>query len=106
MRESAALAEPVSAVSFRQALTNLASGVMVITAYGAAGPLGLTATSFVSVSLVPPLVLVCLGRGRRTHDGVVGAERCGVSVLEERQAWIAERFARPDVVSAKLRIRG
>lgn len=63
MRESAALAGPVSAASFRQALANLAS----------------------------------LGRGARTHDGVVGAERFGVSVLEERQAWIAERFARPAV---------
>lgn len=58
MRESAALAEPVSAASFRQALANLATGVTVITAYGAAGPLGLTATSFVSVSLAPPLVWV------------------------------------------------
>ncbi|GAB3395157.1 MULTISPECIES: flavin reductase family protein [Azotobacter group] len=46
-------AEPVSAASLRQALANLASGVTVITAYGAAGPLGLAATSFVSVSLFP-----------------------------------------------------
>ncbi|MBU4631545.1 flavin reductase [Pseudomonas chlororaphis] len=41
-------AEPVSAASLRQALENLASGVPVITAYGAAGPLGLAATRFVS----------------------------------------------------------
>ncbi|WP_433960879.1 flavin reductase family protein [Burkholderia pyrrocinia] len=47
------------------------------------------------MSLAPPLVLVCLGRGTRTHDDVVGAERFGISVLEERQAGIAERFARP-----------
>ncbi|MEX3556709.1 MAG: flavin reductase family protein [Burkholderia gladioli] len=84
MRESAALADPVSAASFQQALVNLANGVTVITACGAAGPFGLTTTSFVSVSLALPLVLVCLGRGTRTHDGVVGAERFGVSVLEER----------------------
>ncbi|QJI29082.1 flavin reductase family protein [Pseudomonas sp. ADAK18] len=43
-------AEPVSAALLRQALANLASGVTVITAYGVAGPLGLMATSFVSVS--------------------------------------------------------
>ncbi|AIS12940.1 flavin reductase [Pseudomonas chlororaphis subsp. aurantiaca] len=41
-------AEPVSAAPLRQALANLASGVPVITAYGAAGPLGLAATRFVS----------------------------------------------------------
>lgn len=45
MRESAALVEPFSAASFRQVLANLASGVTVITAYSAAGPLGLAATS-------------------------------------------------------------
>jgi flavin reductase (DIM6/NTAB) family NADH-FMN oxidoreductase RutF len=44
-------AEPLSAASLRQALANLASGVTVITAYVAAGPLGRAATSFVSVSL-------------------------------------------------------
>lgn len=44
-------AEPVSTASLRQALANLASGVAVITAYRAAGALGLAATSFVSESL-------------------------------------------------------
>lgn len=43
-------AEPLSIASLRQALANLASGV-TITAYGAPGPLGLAATSFVSESL-------------------------------------------------------
>ncbi|AEF47359.1 flavin reductase domain protein FMN-binding protein [Serratia sp. AS12] len=50
MRE---LAEPVLGASFRQALANLASGVTVITAYGAAGPVGLAASRFVSVPLFP-----------------------------------------------------
>ncbi|WP_448666049.1 flavin reductase [Serratia plymuthica] len=53
MRESAALTEQVSDTSFRQALANLASGVTVIMAYGAAGPLGLAVIRFVSVSLFP-----------------------------------------------------
>ncbi|AHY09192.1 flavin reductase [Serratia plymuthica] len=53
MSESAALNEPVPDRSFRQALANLASGVTVIMAYGAAGPLGLAASRFVSVSLFP-----------------------------------------------------
>ncbi|WP_346826198.1 flavin reductase [Serratia inhibens] len=53
MRESAALTEPVSDSSFRQAIANLASGVTVITAYGAAGQVGLAATGCMSVSLFP-----------------------------------------------------
>jgi len=65
MRESAALAEPVSAASFRQVLANLASGITVITAYGAGGPLGLTATSFVSVSLAPPRLYTVLAPAAR-----------------------------------------
>ncbi|KYQ98082.1 flavin reductase [Serratia plymuthica] len=53
MSESAALTEPVPDTLFRQAIANLASGVTVIMAYGAAGPLGLAATRFVSVSRFP-----------------------------------------------------
>ncbi|AZD10074.1 hypothetical protein C4K26_4693 [Pseudomonas chlororaphis] len=46
-------AEPVSPALLRQGLANLASGVTVIMAYGAGGPLGLAATRFVSVSPLP-----------------------------------------------------
>lgn len=53
MREPAALNEPVPDTSFRQALANLASGVTIITAYGAAGSLGLAASRYVSVPHFP-----------------------------------------------------
>ena len=53
MRESAALTEPVSDTSFRQAIANLASGVTVIMVYSAAGQVGLAATGCVSMSLFP-----------------------------------------------------
>ncbi|WP_415750243.1 flavin reductase [Burkholderia pyrrocinia] len=91
------------AASFRQVFANLASG---ITTYGAAGPRGLTATSFVSVSLAPPLVLVCVGRGTRTrerHQPTRRRERqmCGFRDARRKQAFLScfgpirQQFALP-----------
>jgi flavin reductase (DIM6/NTAB) family NADH-FMN oxidoreductase RutF len=87
----------VSAAAFREALAHFASGVTVITARASAGPVGFTASAFTSVSLAPPLVLVCVARGASAHDAVVAAEAFGVNVLSERQQWIAEQFARSGV---------
>lgn len=57
----------------------------------------MTATGFSSVSLAPPLILVCVAKNASAHDTIVCAEHFGVSVLDERQAWIARQFARKDV---------
>lgn len=86
--------EPISSAAFREALAHFASGVTVVTARGDAGAVGFTATGFTSVSLTPPLVLVCVGKRASVHDVVVGAARFGVSILSEGQRWIAEQFAR------------
>lgn len=88
---------PVPSIAFRDALARFASGVTVTAAATAQGPVGFTATGFTSVSLSPPLILVCVGRRASAHDAVVGAERFGVSVLSERQSWIAEQFARSGI---------
>ena len=83
----------ISEASFRETLAHFASGVTIVTAQGAAGPVGFTATGFTSLSLAPPLILVCVAKNASAYDGVVGAERFGVSILGERQQWIAEQFA-------------
>jgi flavin reductase (DIM6/NTAB) family NADH-FMN oxidoreductase RutF len=83
--------------AFRDALAHFASGVTVVAASGSGGPLGFTATGFTSVSLSPPLILVCVGKGASVHDGIVGSLRFGVSILSERQEWIAQQFARSGV---------
>jgi hypothetical protein len=58
---------------FRAALGRFASGVTVVTALDAGGrPQGLTVSAFCSVSLVPPLVLVSVEKGTRTHDALAG----------------------------------
>jgi flavin reductase (DIM6/NTAB) family NADH-FMN oxidoreductase RutF len=86
-----------SSADFREALAHFASGVTIITARAEDGPVGFTASAFTSVSLAPPLVLVCIAHTASAHDAVVAAERFGVSVLGERQGWIAEQFARHGV---------
>lgn len=87
----------ISEASFRETLAHFASGVTVVTAGGVAGPVGFTATGFTSLSLAPPLILVCVAKDASAYDGVVGAERFGISVLGEGQRWIAEQFARSGI---------
>jgi flavin reductase (DIM6/NTAB) family NADH-FMN oxidoreductase RutF len=86
-----------STAEFREALAHFASGVTIITARAEDAPVGFTASAFTSVSLAPPLVLVCIAKTASAHDAVVAAEQFGVSVLGEGQGWIAEQFARHGV---------
>ncbi|EKV31612.1 Flavin reductase-like protein [Caenispirillum salinarum AK4] len=79
--------------SFRKALGCFPSGVAVVTTTDAAGrPVGVTVSSFTSLSLHPPLVLFCLDRNTRNID----AFRDGgfsVNVLREDQREVSIRFA-------------
>jgi len=87
------MAEPDTAVSFRDALSRFASGVVVVAAHTPKGPVGFTASAFTSVSLEPPLVLVCVAKSASAHSGIVDAPFFGVSILGRKQKWIAEQFA-------------
>jgi flavin reductase (DIM6/NTAB) family NADH-FMN oxidoreductase RutF len=99
------------AAAFREALARFASGVTVVTVQGSGAPVGFTASAFASASLAPPLVLVCVGRPTRSREALVREELFGVSILSDRQAWIADQFARPqanrfDGVSTRRTGRG
>jgi flavin reductase (DIM6/NTAB) family NADH-FMN oxidoreductase RutF len=85
-----------SSAAFREALSRFASGVIIVTADTPEGPIGFTASAFSSVSLEPPLILVCVGKKASAY-AVVHAPRFGVSVLHEEQEGIAEQFARQGV---------
>src|SRR5690606_38117209 len=68
--------------AFRDALSRYASGVVIVTTRDRTGtPHGFTATSFCSVSLDPPLVLVCLARSARCHAAFAQTDAFAVSVL-------------------------
>jgi flavin reductase len=76
----------------RRAFGAFATGVTVVTVGGPA-PHGMTASSFTSVSLDPPLVLVCIGRSAIMHRSLSAAGCFGVSVLAAHQENIARHFA-------------
>jgi flavin reductase (DIM6/NTAB) family NADH-FMN oxidoreductase RutF len=86
----------VDSLSFRRALGQFPSGVTVVTTRGAGGePVGLTVSSFCSVSLHPPLVLVCIDRRSDANDGLRDSRHFAVSVLSEEQQEVSRRFAAP-----------
>jgi flavin reductase (DIM6/NTAB) family NADH-FMN oxidoreductase RutF len=86
----------VDAASFRQAMGQFATGVTVVTTRDASGqPLGLTVSAFCSVSLEPPLVLVCIDHRSEANRGLRESGLFGVSVLGEHQEDVSRRFAAP-----------
>lgn len=84
----------MDALEFRNVLGAFPTGVTVVTSRdGEGAPLGLTVNSFTSVSLDPPLVLVCIDRNANSHDPLLAAGVFTVNVLSARQEWLAARFA-------------
>ncbi len=80
---------------FRAALGRFATGVTVVTAADADGqPVGLTVSSFNSVSLTPPLVLWSLSRGSSSLAAFEQCDRYVIHVLAAGQLDLASRFAR------------
>ena len=83
------------AAQFRQALSQFATGVTVITTRLADGTFwGLTASSFNSVSLDPPLVLWSLGNGANSLPIFTGNSHYVINVLNADQGHLAQRFSR------------
>lgn len=80
---------------FRQALGSFVTGVTVITTVDESGkPHGLTANSFSSVSLDPPLILWSQARTAPSHQVFSSCERFAVNILADEQVDISNRFAR------------
>ena len=79
---------------FRDALGRFASGVTVVTAATPQGGIGMTANSFSSVSLEPPLVLWCPAKGSGRYPVFAGARHFAIHVLAADQAELAMAFAR------------
>jgi flavin reductase (DIM6/NTAB) family NADH-FMN oxidoreductase RutF len=91
------MVETISNDAFREILSRFATGVTVVAVHGKGGPVGFTATGFTSVSLDPPLILVCINKAASVYDAIVEAESFGVSVLDVEQSSIARRFAQSDI---------
>jgi flavin reductase (DIM6/NTAB) family NADH-FMN oxidoreductase RutF len=78
----------------REAFRRFVTGVTVVTGLDQNGALvGMTANSFTSVSLQPPLVLICLGHRSRSYGSLIRSGKFAIHVLSEDQADIARAFA-------------
>ncbi len=80
--------------AFRDALGRFATGVTVITTMTDKGPIGITANSFASVSLDPPLVLWSPARTSRRFAAFAEAQRFAIHVLAADQPDVCNRFAK------------
>ena len=86
---------PVTSGEFRRACGRFATGVTIASVLDGEGtPHGLTVSSFVSVSLDPPLVLICLGHAVSVIDIFRASPYFGINVLAANQRELSERFAR------------
>jgi flavin reductase (DIM6/NTAB) family NADH-FMN oxidoreductase RutF len=86
---------PLDDRTFRRACGHFATGVAIATVRGADGtPHGLTVNSFTSVSLTPPLVLVCLDHRASVMAEFLAASHYAINILTEEQEDLSNRFAR------------
>jgi flavin reductase (DIM6/NTAB) family NADH-FMN oxidoreductase RutF len=84
----------VSGDEFRKALGHLAAGVSVVTTQLPSGSFaGITVTSFTSLSLSPPLVLVCIDKRAGLHDQLAIGQAFAVNLLAAHQEHVSRRFA-------------
>jgi len=80
--------------AFRAVMGRFASGVTVVTATDDAGSAyGMTVSAFASVSLQPPLVVMCIDHAASLHDTLANAPYFAVNILASTQEPIARRFA-------------
>jgi flavin reductase (DIM6/NTAB) family NADH-FMN oxidoreductase RutF len=79
--------------SLRRAMRHWVAGVTVVTTSFGGLRHGMTVSSFTSISLIPPMILVSLERGARTYGLILQAGYFGVSILRLEQQLISEIFA-------------
>lgn len=89
------LSEEVTPRSLRDAMGCLATGVCVITTFSGGHDVAMTANSVTSVSLDPPLVLVCIAKTARFRQAVLTSGRWGVSILDAGSHELSTQFATP-----------
>jgi len=78
---------------FKDALKLWASGVSVVTANSAEGEQGMTATSFASVSMDPPQILVCINESAETGAAILEDKKFAINILSATQEQVSNEFA-------------
>ena len=99
---------PLTSLDFRRALGQFATGVTVVTVESAPGRVhGMTANSFTSVSLDPPLISVCVDQRAQLLPLIQEKRVFGINVLKEDQQKLSEFFScaeQPETEEASLNV--
>lgn len=85
-------------VSLRDVMRTFPQGVVVVTADDVDGPRGITVSSFLSISLTPPLVLISIQKDARAHPAIERGSFL-INVLGEHQGAVSDHFAMPNLSS-------
>lgn len=96
----------IDSVDFRTAMAGFATGVTVISVRDELDDVAITATSFTSVSLEPPMVLVCIEENTHMHDVMTRVDLFGVSLLAGHQRTLASQFGASGRPSARVLLSG
>jgi flavin reductase (DIM6/NTAB) family NADH-FMN oxidoreductase RutF len=87
----------VSKDEFRQAMSRFISGVTVVTNKGEDNAIrGITVSAFSSLSLDPPLVIICIGRNSSLHEHLKEGSYFAVNILCSHQEYLSRKFASKD----------
>jgi flavin reductase (DIM6/NTAB) family NADH-FMN oxidoreductase RutF len=79
--------------AFKLAMSKFATGVTVVTTAHQGGRHGMTVSAFASVSLTPPLILVCIAHGASAYPALVASSTFAVNILGTHHARLGARFA-------------
>lgn len=86
----------ISPDQFRAALGRFATGVTVVTTRDRSGELhGITVSAFCSVSLEPPLILICIEKATYSYSAIAECNFFAVNILANNQKNLSEQFATP-----------
>lgn len=83
----------MDSATFRRLLSRFASGIAIITAREGERDVGMTVSAFCSVSLSPPLVLVCVDRTASMHSLLLSHPKLGISIMASEHEAHCRRFA-------------
>jgi flavin reductase (DIM6/NTAB) family NADH-FMN oxidoreductase RutF len=89
-----------SSFDFRRAMSHFATGITVVTTAHDGINYGITVNAFCSVSLEPPLVLICIDKTTYPHNVLKLSKFYGVNMLSEEQQYLSQRFANRESMSS------
>jgi len=78
-------------------MSHFATGVTIVAVKVDGKPYGLTVNSFTSVSLEPPLILICIRKGKKAHYMISKAKFFSINILTIEQEYLSVRFADPKI---------